>query len=487
MKKLVFVFLFISTSTLFSQTVLTSYALDLKNAELSGQIINAANKVTNDLFAFVADRENVTILKYNQFLFLTDQFTTTRIKQPENEMVGYSFGEDGNPTLYWASEGSKNIILTKYFLDTKTSKSLNFKLPVEEQFVITHFQKNNFFYLLAQEKNEQGLVLYVFKNEACEAKSLDFSTFTFQDKSTKQVTLNQILRKYPIEKIDLDFINPLFVSNQKSKLYVLNDRLILTLDHNFRRTQVFDINLETLAITEKKFPQSADPKTMTTSNSFFSDNKLFQMNVTENELLFDVKDYHSNETLKSIKIDQNDTLYFKKVPFLFQKNESQPKKFKSTKKFLKSLPYMNTGLSVFKNYQNTYITIGGYLNTYQSNNPLFLNDGPFFFPESSYSMNTETAYFEGMVNASLDLIQQETQPLAIDNIFYFLNMHKEVAAQNIIKFKDYYILGYYDRITKQYIMRKFTDGFYYEERNPIINKASLSNPYQFETLKFSKD
>lgn len=97
-------------------------------------------------------------------------------------------------------------------------------------------------------------------------------------------------------------------------------------------------------------------------------------------------------------------------------------------------------------------------------------------------------YFDAMINSGLEFIQQkQSEPLAIDNVFYYLSTNKNISLQSILKLKDYFILGYYNIVSRQYVMRKFTDGFYYEERNPIINKASLSIPYQFESLKFSKN
>jgi hypothetical protein len=73
------------------------------------------------------------------------------------------------------------------------------------------------------------------------------------------------------------------------------------------------------------------------------------------------------------------------------------------------------------------------------------------------------------------------QPLAQDNINYFLDQNKKASLPNILKYKNYYILGYYDSAAKQYIMRKFTDGFMQEEpQNPIINKAVFSKSFPID-------
>ena len=52
---------------------------------------------------------------------------------------------------------------------------------------------------------------------------------------------------------------------------------------------------------------------------------------------------------------------------------------------------------------------------------------------------------------------------------------KNITLPNILKLKDFYVLGYYDLVSKSYIMRKFTDGFIDEDPgNSIMNKAQFS-------------
>ena len=94
--------------------------------------------------------------------------------------------------------------------------------------------------------------------------------------------------------------------------------------------------------------------------------------------------------------------------------------------------------------------------------------------------------FDALLNANYEFVNNPQQePLAIDNIFYFLSINKNVSLQNILKLKNYYILSYYDTALKQFVLRKFTDGFIREDNgNPIMNKSQFSRPAKFEKLKF---
>ncbi len=463
--KQIFLFLVLMYNTVStSQTVLASYSIDLKTPKEECETLNAENTVTHDVFAFIASRDSLTILKYNSALFLNDKFTTTRQYVEKRSLMGYSFSEDGNPTLYWFSPQENNIIVIKYYFETKTIRALKFALPVEEQSIITHYQKDNNFYLLLQYKTKQALTVYVFKNGIADEKFLDFSSFTFRDRKTQQKTFNQILYENPIEKMEPGEYNPLYSVTAKSKLYLLPNRLILSLDQSPRKTQLFDINLENSEIKEKTFLQPLGQKNAKTSNSFYHESKLYQFNVNSNELLFDIKDYNSGESQKSFTVLKNDTIRFNNSPLLTQIENRRPKEIKNTGRFLKELAMTNAGISVFKNKKNIFITLGG---TGSSSKTISMNSFNMFddffgdFPSNNY-YNIDSDYsvfFESVWTKKLEITTVTHEPLASDKIFYFIDTHKEIFIPNILKLNSYSILGYYDTLSKQYILRKFVDGF----------------------------
>ncbi|MEP6932016.1 MAG: hypothetical protein ABI850_18475, partial [Flavobacterium sp.] len=445
-------FLFLAVlynSILLSQTVLASYPLELKRIRENDQILNFENNSTHEVFVFVMAQGNFTILKYNSALFLRDQFTGPATYFESRSLMGYSFSEDGNPTLYWFSEESKNIIIVKYYFESKTSKALKFEFPNTVQSIVTQYQKDNSFNFLTQHKTEPKLILYVFKNGIVEEKILDFSPFTFQNRKTQARTFNQILLENPIEKMEPGEYNPLFKTISKTKMYLLSDRIILTLDQNIERTQLFDIDLTNLDIKEKNFAQPLSEKAARSSNSYYHENKLYQINANEDELLFDIKDLDSKEAIKSIAVSKNDTILFKNSPLMIQRDDYSPRELKNTSKFLQHLSDLDLGVSVFKNKKNLFITIGGIS---KPTNQSF--DG-FYYPD----IQTKTVFFESIWDKKFGYTTEKQQPLAVDKIYLFMDKHNEIALQSIMKFKDYSILGYYDTTTKQYLMLKFTDGY----------------------------
>lgn len=478
MKKSLLLFLFLYKSVLLGQTVLNTFPLDLKKYDENKQILNVKNSLTNELFVFAASSTNLSILKYNSALFLKSDFTSVGTNLGNKSIIGYSFSEDGNPTLYWSTEDFKSIIVIKYFLESKTSKALSFTFPSENQYVITTFQENETFYVLSNDLTQNGLIVYAFKNGTAEEKLFDFSTYTFQDKKIKPLLFNQLISEYPIEKMDPSDFTPLNQSTKKTKVYFLNHHILLTLDHHPKETLVFDLDLESDQLTARSYPQSnlAGPKKQ--SNSFLCDDRLYQLNVTDAELAFDIKEYTTGQIIKSYKVTKNDTIGFKSSPLWSQRDNLKPKEIKKTSKFLQSLSYLDIGLSVFKTKQNSLVTLGGVPKIekiYYS-----FNDDSFGWDFAS-PFHTENVFFESTLDSKAEFTSSKQPPMALDNINYFLDLNRKAILPSIVPFKNYYILGYYDSVLKQYTMRKFTDGFMQDEpQNPIISKATFSKAFPID-------
>lgn len=493
MKKLIILFVVLYKSALSGQTILNSAALELKKNNESNQILNVENTKTHDVFVFAADNENITILKYNSSLFLTDEYKSSLKNSSSKSIVGYSFSPDGNPTIYWAPRDFTIITATKYFLETKKERTIHFKFPAENQYVVADFQQNDTFSILSKDIKEQVLILDIFKNGTVEEKVFDFSSFLYQDNSTKRINFTELLKEFPIEKMDAESYNPLYKSTAKSKIYRFANRMILTLDHNSRKTQLFEINIENQEIKEKNFSQPNLKKARKTSNSFYQDDKLYQMAANEDELFLNIKDYNFQTSLKTIQVSKNDTIRFKISPLLIQRENRKPSELKTTKKYLNHLSYLDGGLSVYKNKENTYITIGAtpkirkepsnlykVYNRFENINPITEEyEQPNYYVSNG---NNESVFFESVFDSNYTFrTQDQMEPLAVDNIYYFLSTSKTVALDNILTFKDFYILGYYDTKLKQYILRKFKDGFNADENiDPLDTPSSFRKPFSLK-------
>jgi hypothetical protein len=149
-----------------------------------------------------------------------------------------------------------------------------------------------------------------------------------------------------------------------------------------------------------------------------------------------------------------------------QMDSQKTKELKNTAKFLERLLFLNVGLSVYKTPKAILITLGG---TNNGQNTLDLSKGFNIDQYGNYTYSENdlinhsgptTVYFESVFDKKLQQFKKEQQdPLAVDFISKFQEEHYEVSLPSIFRYKNYYIFGYYDTYTKQYVMRKFIDGF----------------------------
>lgn len=484
-------------SKLFCQTVLNTYPIDLnirnesnkqsniehlysfndvlqsatsgvKNTLANSQILSIVNESTNEVFVFIKDSKQIRILKYNRALFLKSEYVYALKDLEDKVVMGCGFSEDGNPTLYLKPNVPDSkiplvfIIAVKFELETKIHKISLIKFPVTES-VLTTFQMNNSFHILAKNGIMQALAVYSFQEAKVVKKVFDFSSFSFQDRNGQLQKFNSLMSTFPIEKMEVNDYNVLDQSAQKSKVYIQKNHIILTLDHNPKNTQAFNINLENLNLSEKNFPQAVlqDPKKK--SNSFYHDDKLYQLNASEKELLLDIKDFNTGETLKTTVVLNEADNSFENIPLLIQKDARKPKDIKKPKRFLEHLSSLDIGMSVFKSKQDTFITIGG-IPKMVDNNKLpqsnYTNDDS-GFSDFDYSSiyHYKYASFESVLNNQLELVSRDNLPLALDKQSFFLSKNKKIVFNSSFKFKDYYVLAYYDTKAKQFVMRKFTDGY----------------------------
>lgn len=494
MKKLFQLLSLLCSSMLLSQTILNTYPIDLRNnlkdtkfisssvfsnSTEDNQIISVENEKTHEVFVFIKDIEKITILQYNSALFLKRECVFLLQNLKGKSIIGCSFNKVGDPTLYMTLAIPSNVLYDfvnkipfvfsfKFDLESKTHTVSSFKFPANE-FAVTTFQTNNSFYILAQHRIMHGLIVYAFQDAKIAKKGFDFSSFSFQDRKGKIYNFNDLIKAYPIEKIDVFDYNPLDKVVKESKLYIHKNHIILTLDHNHKKTQAFDINLENNELIEKNFPKSVLQDLKKMSNSFYQDGQLYQINTSKSELLLDIKDFNSDLTLKTIRVLNEGDKRSKNAPLFIQTDLRNPHEIRSPKRFLQYLQTLDIGLSVFKNKENTFITFGGVPkpkkqgDSFQHQNYIvngFDEEDEVFNQNFSTIEHFKTVYFSRTLDRNFDFLNQEQQPLGINKLYYFLSTNKNITLENILKFKDYYILGYYDTKLKQYVMRKFTDGFY---------------------------
>lgn len=464
MKKILFaLFVLASFSASYGQTLLASHPLELKKPRNNHQILNAVN-TKNQVFIFASDKETVKVLKYNPFLFFSDSLTFARPEKDYEFMAGYAFENNGNPSVFWASDNFKKIQSVAVDFENKITKTTSYQFDFKDESILNTFSENNSFYILTLPKKENKLKFYVLNNGKTEQQTLDFSSYNFTNSQGKPNTFNELISSEGLELVDTKTLNPLFKCVAKSKMYLSGNRMILTFDSS-SKTQILEIDLSNFTISEKNIPQQILTKNTGKSNSYFFQDKLYTLKANEEELSIAAIDLKTQQLIKKYYADIKDTISFRNSPLYSQTGSQKGRILKNTKKFLQRLESSDVGISVYQTPNALMVTVGGVRSVASTGNMIMgftagaaliatgnggdvgslFNDG-----------DLQSNYFEGLFDENFEHQNSAQQGLAVDAISQFLN-ENDVTLQSVFPFKEYYILNYYDAKKKELILRKFED------------------------------
>lgn len=468
MKKLILAFFTLCFANLFGQIPLASIDLELNKSSNHHNALNAVNRNTNEVFVFASDKEKLTAIHYSSYIFFKDSLSTRR-PDKDFSMSGYSFNPEGKAEIYWTTTDFKKVKATSFDLKNRAVLEASFELPFEKEMIVSSFSENNSFYIMTVSKTEDEMKLYVFQDGKMKEKFIDFSDFKIVDSKSNPLKLWSVFNENLLEKIQVDELNSLIYTASQTKFYVLKDKIILALDHTVSETQFFEINLQNYKVEEKKIAQETLKKGAGKSNSFLSDGKLYQLKVNNEELLLTVKDYTTGEVINRFSTLKEEVILHKNSPLFSQTGNQRQREFKNTKKFLERLEDSNIGISVYKTQTASFVTVGGIRDVASTGGILLgiatgvgtIASGGYtgFGDQSTYDGVLQVNYFETHLDSKSNYIQKEQEVLAMDHVSQFLNQNKDVSVASTFKFKNHYILGYYDTKAKKYVLRKFQDDF----------------------------
>jgi hypothetical protein len=204
------------------------------------------------------------------------------------------------------------------------------------------------------------------------------------------------------------------------------------------------------------------------SNSFYFDNKLYQLKSASKLFYLTVNDLEGN-ILKEYTAKSSEPIDFKNSEIQQEGGEFGGKRvLENSSQFIRKINNLYPGISCYTINQNTLITFGGISPAQQSAGQFGLSQfgligalisvavyNPVIDSFNAYT-NRKVVKTEGLFDKEENHIKGDLKPLAFDKIRTFFDEYKNVSSQTLFK-TDAYYLGYYDNTTKEYIFRKFND------------------------------
>ncbi|WP_269233927.1 hypothetical protein [Flavobacterium flavigenum] len=476
MKKTFLLFLILTTINVFAQEVVNSTILELKK---NRDVFQTVNHEKNTVTLFISDKEKVKAINLNDKMQIVDSISAERPNtKTYTNMIGYNSSNNGT-RLYWSSNNHENILEQLYDFNNRKTTHKEYKLILKNEKVLQKFSENENFYILTVLKNSNIFKLYVFNNEGnFTEKMIPAERFHFLESDYKKSDLSGVFSEnlppfdppFSLQNITAENPTSLTDAAKKRKCYFNNKQIIITNDSNIDFTQVILIDLKDFTATEKmvKKPYLNGERAFLNSNSFYFDNKLYQIKTSSDTFHFTIKDLDDN-IIKEYLANSTNPIEFKNSE-IYQEGGSFGGKrvLENSSQFIRKTNNLSSALSCYHIGQNTLITFGGVSALQQSTGQIFAGQfglvggviGALAFNPAMESFNSYTnrkvVKIEGLFDTDGNHIKGELQPLAFDKIRTFFDKNNDVSSQTLFKMDAYY-LGYYDNKTKEYIFRKFAD------------------------------
>lgn len=495
--------LLLCTIMSFSQEVVKSIPLEFKANRDVFQIVNESTK---KIVFFASDKKFISAFSIDEKFQILDTLKTDRPEKKFADIAGFS-GDKSNPRLYWISEDHKEIYSQFFNFTNKTITSQEYKIEMKGEKFVQYFSENNLFYMVTVLKESSTLKFYIFDKDGKKTeKTVDSPNMFFYNSENKKTNLYGILKEevnlqgsFLVQRINPENSTSLANSSKKRKCYSKNNVVFLTIDSYWDYTQLVIIDLNSFSVQQKFIKQpfiNFNEKFEIDSNSFLMDDKLYQIKANYTDLIVSIKTL-DDVLLKELKIENDRVIDFKNSEIIQKGNAfgEGDRVLEKTSQFLRKIVNNNCGISCYKLNGEILLTIGGVSDLKgASGGPVFFGGVGFGTPTSfngfggAYPMpmfnyryvnltyddynsykNRKVIYINCLFDEEGNHLSGEVKPLAFDKIQDFLkidnnsksdiftNPQNQIDSETVFKIDSTYFLGYFDKETKSYTIRKFED------------------------------
>lgn len=485
MKKILFLLICIVNHFGFAQEMVKSTPISIPKKSDVFQIVEENKK---QVTLFFSSKNKVQAVRFNESFSVIDSLSTPSPTKDYDNIVGYSLS-DNRYYVYWSDSGNKKILSQCFDFDSKKVQNTPLALPIEKEKFVKKITVNNIFYMISIVKGTGILNFYILNDGKLTKKTTNLSSMRFLGRDDKITTLWEIVSSstnyefpYSFQTITKESPASLAFSANKRKIYILENKLLFTLDNNRRFTQTFTIDLNDFSATTKMFMQPSFPEDEAIandngqstyyaydSNSFFLDDKIIQIKNNADYMKLSIKDMEGQEK-KQLLINQQE-ISFKNSDILQENGSVKSLRVldKSSQLLRKINGELNPSVSLFETNQKIYMTIGG-VSVLQQNNGIMIGGliGGFTGAligaalTSNYSMDNlnsyrgrKVVYINCLFDKDFNSIPGEKAKLAFDKVRVFAEENDYLNNQSLFKMNQKLFVGGYDKEKQLYSFYQF--------------------------------
>ncbi len=434
------------------------------------------------LHLMITNKKEIQRFDYNPTLSIAARKNYEAPRSKYSEMAGYEVKEDGLINLYYSNSRKNKFCMVT--LSPAASESvineLDFKLKKETYLQgISH--QNKFYILTIDFKSV--VRLYEFNAGNHEVTEFPLAQVKFEPgrdglrnylhdhvKTGGSTSVGTSL----VDLVDSESPNSIETASAHNKLYVKNGVLRLTVDKDKESTQVIEIALADKELTLKSFDQpleSFDLSDRIDSNSYLYDEKLFQVLVSKNKLVFTVTDYHNGEVIKQIELLKDENIDIANSAIIQEGGDfASYRELEKTSQLLRKMTSAVPGIPVHKTNGIYEITLGG-SKEIATGGPMMMGGfglggavggliltatlNPTLGAYNSYT-RTKSTYFISLFDDDFNHIDGAVTPNVFDKIRDYTD-RKSTSIETIFRYQKSFVYGYYDNVDQQYKLVLFED------------------------------
>lgn len=442
---------------------------------------------------FFLDNFEITALGLNQDLQETDEYKIPRKQVVYNTLLGHNIYKN-EYHLFFSNKNKNEFFIQTVDISKKQSSTKTLEIKLKKEKFLEAISYMDKFYILTVKRPTSILKLYEFEGSNLKLeKEFDFSKHKFSHGNYPSLYHALSKKGVPyrpnlsVAKIDAESPVPLEIAAYSSKLYVLNNKIFITIDNSLGNTKIIQLDLRTYEHSFESILHEyleCGETWKVGSNSFLTNDALFQVKSCKSGLSLRTKDFKTKKLMSEYSITKDDEILFKNGPIkqeggIIAYTQGKDKELEKTKRVLRRISDGKIGISAHQTGKEITLTIGGYTEVQQvsiagtdfdSQTNISAPDGNIFIPEmylhnsTMYSYfiykNTRAVYFKSILDdTSYKHVEGEVIITAYDKIKEFEeSIPANVSNETLFRLDDCYLFGYYDKLKKTYSLFKFFDN-----------------------------
>ena len=457
----------ISVSSSLSQESVLSFDMEQKSKNIKKKTYALSNSVNNDLAILVREKKKAYASLFDDTYHLKSklEFEYTK-KRKYNVLLGDKINDLVYGLLYSNNMHNKFCVLTIDFQTKKTSLK-EFEVDFKDERYLKTISHNNRLYVLSEGASETEIIIrelndnYEFEIKTSHLLDLDKKQKLHKNGLMPVNSWSKI--ESNITKIDNRIPNAIERVSDDNKIYKQDDKLYITFDNVSESTLMYVVSLKDYSIERKEFDY---PKGKLDDfkkyNSYFVDDKLFQIASSNKEIVLLAKTLEGN-LIKSYYFDNQTPINIKNSLIIQDGKTALPfvtkREFEQTSKFLRKISSGSLGISAYKKEDAYHFTIGGVKQVNYTSGPMMMPTGapvainnqihmvttynPVFSSYFAHS-TTKSTFFNSRFDLDFNYIKGEVDSNVFEKIENYTEGLKYISGEDVFFHKDQLLLSYFD-------------------------------------------